>query len=204
MSCDNFRGRFPQEGTVQLYRGLVQDSEKGTRFELNKNNTPESARNKRERMRVLEILGHIKTKKSLNGRPFSTIQKQPVDRPSFHLGSNARKRRQMKGNIPLVTTCHPLRRMTKPQKPVQFNRKRTFCQTSKKRNNNRLKQKNNIKLPKTNFSKVTSTKEEEYVWHPLQVKKKGQCESPSHQSKRAIHNVMKHYHNQYHKQIAQN
>jgi hypothetical protein len=189
MSCDNFQHRFPQEGTRQLYRGLVNNGGKESRLQQvnhqrhRDHDSIPSIKHERERMRVLEILGLVppkNAKRNLNGTCTSS-KKRPVDRPSYHLGSNAR-RRKIRSQAPFKTKSSARQQVYQ----VQQTTKRKLRQGNKIEN--QLEQKTKITL--TKLTQSTPAKNKEYIWHPVQIGGKG------------TRSVMKFYHNQYHKQSA--
>lgn len=204
MSCDHFQHRFPPERTFQLYRGLVRDAEN----DLNNNTIASLARNERERMRVLEILGLTETK--MQSEVFSSKIK-PVDKPSYHLGSNARQRGVKNGQrlqSQFKTPQSSQQRTTESQNPLQFKRSRILSQSSgwrqksglKKSSEPKQKTKTSSYTNKNKSPKFNATKNTDYIWHPLQNQK------TSHHAKgkmriRANKGVLSHYHNQYHKQV---
>lgn len=202
MLCDHFQHRFPPERTFQLYRGLVRETEN----DLNNNTVASLARNERERMRVLEILGL--TEKNIKSHVISS-KIQPVDKPSYHLGSNARKRgvktSQRRQSCQLETPQLKQQRTVESQHPLQFKRSRTLSQTSGGRKKSGMTRSiGNGQKSKTSFSnnispKFNPAKNIDYVWHPIPNQKVSRSGKEKQRSG-ANKSVLSHYHNQYHKQ----
>lgn len=204
MSCDHFQHRFPPEKTFQLYRGLVRDAKN----DIHPNNTTSTlARNERERMRVLELLGLTETKV-----PSDAISsKNPfVDKPSYHLGSNARQRgvtKDRKQHSQWKTTQSSQKRHTESQTPLSFQQSKIRSQRYGKKQKRGLRSSHEFKQNTKTLSdkhkhkspKFNATKNVEYIWHPLENQKSSHHGNGKLRS-RANKGVLSYYHNQYHKQ----
>lgn len=208
-----FQNRFPPEQTLQLYRGLVRDGEQQDVINTVNKSTFASPRNSmRERLRVLEVLG-LNEPKNRNKSILTSNDKdkdkdisrseRPVDKPSYHLGSNARKRQQ----IVTDQSTLKLRQVQRVSNPY-------YKSLRIKTNSQRLSQpfhKNRVRknqsseqiiatYPLSNNSKFNPIQNKDYVWHPINI-----CKTPKKGNKykrkpKQIKDVMSHYHNMYHKQ----
>lgn len=185
MSCDYFQHKVPPERTLQLYRGLVRDGDN------NFNSSLYAFRNndERERLRVLEILG-LTDDANYNCKSNKhnlTTRQQRVDKPSYHLGSFARKRNSTKDQFQ-SKTGHQIQATKQPKKPFQVKKHRKFFQADERKQESK-------KTPRT-ASKLNPRQNKEYIWHPLYAENRMQ----KNKSTRKRKDVLSHYHNQYHKQ----
>lgn len=179
MPCGNIQNRFPPERTLQLYRGLVRDAE-----QKDKNKFFALAQNKRERMRVLEILGLCDKK------PRKDILKKThlVDRPSY-LRSNARKRKMLHASrdTPYLKHTQPLpylskRKTNKPNhKEIMHTKQAVRIAEDKK------------EVKKNNY-KLNPASNKEYVWHPLKHEK-------IKENSAMRQDVLRYYRSQFHKKV---
>jgi hypothetical protein len=203
MSFPNFQHRFPPEGTMKLYRGLVRDGEKhSNRSKINNSTSFNAALYERERMRVLEILGLLDTDK-----------KKTVDKTSYHLGSNARKRKMISNKekpfLLKASKQSSLQRKNNMTKSTiggdnknnleQFEKLRRIYESTERKKPKQSKRNNHT--PKTSkASKSTRLNPilcKDYIWHPIKTK---ECSGEGQKKKSQTKDVMSYYHNQYHKQ----
>jgi len=210
-----FQNRFPPEQTLQLYRGLVRDGEQQDVINTVNKSTFASPRNSmRERLRVLEVLG-LNEPKNRNKSILTSNDKdkdkdkdisrseRPVDKPSYHLGSNARKRQQ----IVTDQSTLKLRQVQRVSNPY-------YKSLRIKTNSQRLSQpfhKNRVRknqsseqiiatYPLSNNSKFNPIQNKDYVWHPINICDNSKKGNKYKRKPKQIKDVMSHYHNMYHKQ----
>lgn len=204
MSCDNFQHRFPPEGTMKLYRGLVRDGEKRSNHSNLKSSSFNAALYERERMRVLEILGLLDTDK--NNSKQASLRK-PVDKPSYHLGSNARKRKMVNNkdkssHLKASKQPSPQRKniMTNKNNPEQFEKIRRIYESTERKKPKQSKNNNQTSKSSksTRFNPILC---KDYVWHPIKIKdSSGQGQKEGQRTRSQAKDVLSYYHNQYHKQ----
>ena len=189
---------------MKLYRGLVRDGEKRSNRSNLKNSSFNAALYERERMRVLEILGLLDSDN--NNSKHASLRK-PVDKPSYHLGSNARKRKMINNehkSSHLKASKQPSTQrknnMMNKNNPEQFEKIRRIYESTE-RNKPKQSKNNNPALKSSKSTRFNPILCKDYVWHPIKIEDTSvQGQKEGQRKKSQPKDVLSYYHNQYHKQ----
>lgn len=177
MSCHRSRYQCPRERTRELYRGLVKQSR------LESGNTY----NERMRLRVLEVL-EIPSK--------SSSSKKIVHKSAIIIDDEEQNRKLKKK----VTHEHGViirsEKKQKQKRPHRYSSRSILSPVNESKHKKKGKKSN-----RNASSSKFVIKEDNYIWHPLQLKKETSKNRTSCNAS-FRKDVMKHFRNQYHKQGA--